>query len=72
MVVHLAALIKMGEGVDRRCRIAAWQSEKPSSTLFPRFPIGDRLDPIIDRVIFRMLRHQLCLPADIREHLRIA
>lgn len=63
---------------ERRCRDEASRdrSGPPSArhhrALFPGFPIVDLLDPIIDRVVFRMLRHQFCFAADFREHLRIA
>jgi hypothetical protein len=35
-------------------------------------PIVDRLDPLIDNVIFRMLRHPLRLATDVRPNLGIA
>jgi len=64
--------------LERRCQAAASRDRlgRPSARhrreLLPRFPVVDRLDPIIDRVIFRMLRHQLHLTADLRQHLGIA
>ena len=35
-------------------------------------PIADRFDPVIDGVIFRMLRHYFHLSTDVGPNLRVA
>jgi hypothetical protein len=51
-------------------------SEPPAAghcrALLARFPIVDLFDPIIDGIVFRVLRHQLYLATDFRPDAWIA
>jgi hypothetical protein len=38
----------------------------------PRFPIADLFDPVIDGIVFRVLRHPLYLATDFRLNAWIA
>jgi hypothetical protein len=65
MVVYLAARIKMGRGDGRDADVGSGGASRPG------VPIIIRLDPVIDGIVFRMLRHHFCLSAQISPHLGI-
>ena len=69
MVIYLASRIKMGEGMGEARRRGRGLVTAP---FFPDAPIIHRLNPLIDGVVFRMLRHDRGFAPDFRQDLRIA